>query len=87
MAEDVLAQLQGISGLDADAARGVLDMARRDPASAKGLLVAYQAAAADGTPNWVEEAWGVISVALGIATTIAGDVGTIAGAVGAVKAL
>lgn len=87
MKEDLLAQLAGVTGLDPAAAAAVIKMAGEDPVQAAGLLQAYQAAAADGTPSWIEEAWGYLQAGLNIAMPLASALETFAGLPGAAKAL
>ncbi len=85
--EDLIAQLSGITGLDAAATAQVVKLATVDPPGAAQLLQAYEAAMADGTPSFIEQAWAAIQVGLNIAMPLAGALETIAGIPGAVKGL
>jgi hypothetical protein len=84
---ELLAQVAGVTGLDEKAAAGVIALARTDPPQAAQLLYSYQAAAADGTPSFIEDAWKILQEAIGIAMPLAGALETAAGVPGAVKSL
>ena len=86
-ARDLLARLVGITGLDETAAAQVIKLAGIDPPGAAQLLQAYEFAADDGTPSFIEEAWAALQVGLNIAMPLAGALETVAGIQGAVKSL
>ena len=86
-AEDVLAQVTAVTGLDGPAAAAIVKLARTDPPAAAALLQSYQDAAPEGTPSFVEDAWKYIQVGLDIAMPLAGALETAAGLPGAVKSL
>ena len=85
--EDLVAELSGITSLDASAAAQVVAVAKNDPVQAAGLLQAYDAAQADGTPSFIEQAWAALQVGLNIAMPLASALETFAGIPGAVKSL
>jgi hypothetical protein len=76
---DNLATIEGLTGISNQDANAILRMLREDPKGARDLFLSYQAAAADGTPNVWERAWGIFQTVSGIVVPLVGDITTVAG--------